>query len=230
MCPNQRQPTRAVGALPAPTLCLVTDRAARREAALEAAVVAAVEGGVDMVQLRKKDLPGRALLDVGQRLKQAIGGRALLIVNERVDVAQACDADGVQLGEDGLPVPVVRGLLGRGKLIGRSVHSVEAALQAEAEGADFLVVGTIFTTGSHPGAKPAGVELLGEVAQQVRVPFLGIGGITADNVPDVMGAGATGAALISAILSAPDPQQAAAHIKERMKLVAAGQAGGTHGS
>ena len=205
--------------LPTPTLCLVTDRAARREAALEAAVVAAVQGGVDMVQLRKKDLPGRALLEVGQRLKQAIDGRALLIINERVDVAQACDADGVQLGEDGLPVPVVRRLLGEGKLIGRSVHSVEAAMQAESEGADFLVVGTIFTTGSHPGAKPAGVELLGEVAQQVTVPFLGIGGITSDNVPEVMRAGASGAALISAILSAPDPQGAAAHIKRQMGVV-----------
>ncbi len=181
--------------------------------------MAAVQGGVDMVQLRKKDLPGRALLEVGQRLKQAIDGRALLIINERVDVAQACDADGVQLGEDGLPVPVVRRLLGAGKLIGRSVHSVEAAMQAESEGADFLVVGTIFTTGSHPGAKPAGVELLGEVAQQVTVPFLGIGGITSDNVPEVMRAGASGAALISAILSAPDPRGAAAHIKRQMGVV-----------
>jgi thiamine-phosphate pyrophosphorylase len=207
-----------MGGLPTPTLCLVTDRAARREAALEAAVVAAVQGGVDMVQLRKKDLPGRALLEVGQRLKQAIDGRALLIINERVDVAQACDADGVQLGEDGLPVPVVRRLLGEGKLIGRSVHSVEAAMQAESEGADFLIVGTIFTTGSHPGAKPAGVELLARVAQQIKVPFLGIGGITAENVSDVMRAGASGAALISAILSSPSPQESAADIKKRMTL------------
>ena len=88
-----------------------------------------------------------------------------------MDVAQACYADGVQLGEDGLPVPVVRRLLGEGKLIGRSIHSVEAAMQAESEGADFLVVGTIFTTGSHPSAKPAGVELLAEVALQVTIPF-----------------------------------------------------------
>ena len=196
---------------------------------MEAAVVAAVGGGVDMVQLRKKDLPGRALLAVGQRLKQAIDGRALLIVNERVDVAQACDADGVQLGEDGLPVPVVRRLLGEGKLIGRSVHSAEAALQAQSEGADFLVVGTIFSTGSHPGAKPAGVDLLAEVARQVKIPFLGIGGITSENVADVMRAGASGAALISAILSAPDPQEAATHIKERMK-VRARHVGAANGS
>ena len=202
--------------LPTPTLCLVTDRAARREAALEAAVVAAVQGGVDMVQLRKKDLPGRALLEVGQRLKQAIDGQALLIINERVDVAQACNADGVQLGEDGLPVSVVRRLLGKGKLIGRSVHSVEAAIQAQSEGAEFLVVGTIFTTGSHPGARPAGVGLLSEVARHASIPFLGIGGITAENVPGVIRAGASGAALISAILSAPDPKEAAAHIKKRM--------------
>ena len=186
-----------------------------------------------MVQLRKKDLPGRALLQVGQRLKQAIDGHALLIINERVDVAQACDADGVQLGEDGLPVPVVRRLLGKGKLIGRSVHSVEAAIQAQAEGADFLVVGTIFTTGSHPGAKPAGVGLLAEIAQQVRLPFLGIGGVTADNVPEVMEAGASGVALITAILNAPNPRQAAADIKERMGVSPAqvsASLGGSHGN
>lgn len=204
--------------LATPTLCLVTDRAARREAAMESAVVAAVQGGVDMVQLRKKDLPGRALLEVGQRLKQAISGKALLIINERVDVALACEADGVQLGEDGLPVAVVRRLLGDQRLIGRSVHSVEAALHAEAEGADFLVVGTIFTTGSHPGAQPAGVGLLSQAAQRVHIPLLGIGGITVHNIDQVMKAGASGAAVISAILAASSPQDAASQLKERIGL------------
>ena len=99
----------------------------------------------------------------------------------------------------------------------------------KARGPIFWLWAPIFSTGSHPGAKPAGVDLLAEVARQVKIPFLGIGGINSENVSDVMRAGASGAALISAILSAPDPQEAATHIKERMK-VRARHVGAANGS
>ena len=105
-----------------------------------------------MVQLRAKELPGGSLLNLASQLKRAIEGRALLLANERVDVASVAGADGVQLGEEALPVKAARTLLPVNAIVGRSVHSVPGAREAQSEGADFLLVGTMFATGSHPGA------------------------------------------------------------------------------
>lgn len=184
-------------------------------------VAAAVAGGVDMVQLREKDLPGGQLLQLAAALEEQIVGRARLMVNERVDVAAALPAAGVQLGEAALPVAAARRLLGNDALIGRSVHSVEGALQAVAEGADFLVAGTMYASRSHPGEKPAGPELLRQIAAVADIPVIGIGGITADNVGAVMQAGAAGAAVITNILAAPDPEQAAIRLKTAMRAARA---------
>ena len=140
-------------------------------------------------------------------------GRAALIVNERVDVAAAAVADGVQLGEEALPVTEARKLLPNGALIGRSVHSVEGAVRAEAAGADVLVVGTIFSTGSHPGVDPAGPGLMRETSFRCSVPLIGIGGINSNNLAEVMTAGASGVAVIRSILAAPDPLAAAEELK-----------------
>ena len=142
---------------------------------------------------------------------------AILLVNERADVAAACGADGVQLGEAAMPTVSVRPILPGGSIIGRSVHSVRAATQAEASGADFLLVGTMFATRSHPGEEPSGPGLLERIrAAGVGAPLLAIGGITADNVAQVMRAGADGAAVITAILASPDPERAASQIKSAM--------------
>ena len=201
-----------------PSLCLVTDRrlcgSDPRE--LEERVARAVRGGVNLVQLREKDLPGGRLLALAERLRKVTQSSALLFVNERVDVALACGADGVQLGEEGMPVEAARELTGGGLLIGRSVHSLEGAVAAESQGADFLVVGAIFPTGSHPQRKPSGPRLLAEIVQRVRLPLLGIGGIDETNVGEVMGAGVSGAAVINAIFSSEDPERAARGLKGAM--------------
>jgi thiamine-phosphate pyrophosphorylase len=202
--------------LPNPCLCLVTERRVAGEDDLVRRVARAVAGGVDLVQLREKDLPGGRLLELAQELKAALGDSALLVVNERVDVAVAAAAHGVQLGEDALPVAAARDLLGPRALIGRSVHSLEGAGQAASQGADFLVVGTMFATRTHPGATPAGPELLQSIADQCSVPLIGIGGITLDNVGRVMSAGAAGVAVITSILGAPDPEAAARQLKQAM--------------
>lgn len=203
--------------LPNPCLCLVTDRRVAGEDDLVQRVDRAVAGGVDLVQLREKDLPGGRLLKLAQELKEALGDSALLVVNERVDVAVASGAHGAQLGEDALPVAVARDLLGPQALIGRSVHSLEGARQAASQGADFLVVGTMYATRTHPGAEPAGPELLQSIANQCSVPLIGIGGITLDNVGRVMSAGAAGVAVITSILGAPDPEAAARQLKQAMQ-------------
>ena len=203
--------------LPEPCLCLVTDRKVVEEATLVPRVAEAVDGGVDMVQLREKDLAGGALLALAASLRDAIQGRAILVINDRADVALAVGAGGVQLGEDGLPVDAARRVLGPGSVIGRSVHSEEGASQAGAQGADFLVVGTMYATTSHPGAAPAGPGLVRRIRQRCPLPLIGIGGITRGNAGDVIRAGASGVAVISSILGSTEPGEAARQLKQALR-------------
>ena len=137
-------------------LCLVTDRRRSLGRPVEAVVEAAVKGGVDIVQLRERELPAASLLDLAVRLRSITAGRALLFVNDRVDVALAAGADGVQLGERSIPVEAARRACGDSLIVGRSVHSVEGAVEANRAGADLLVFGTVFATSSHPGVRPLG--------------------------------------------------------------------------
>lgn len=192
-----------------------------------------------MVQLREKDLPGGTLLELATSIKQAIAGRALLVINERADVALAVGADGVQLGEDALPLAEARKVVGLGTLIGRSVHSEGAAVQAGIGGADFLVVGTMYATRSHPGASPAGPPLMERIArsptlQAAPLPLIGIGGITAENAGWIIQAGGSGVAVITSLLASEDPAEEARKLKQAMlhrhgggpQLIAKGVSGG----
>ncbi len=171
-------------------------------------VALALCGGVNMVQLREKDLPSGKLMDTALTLRRLTKGRALLFINDRVDVAVASGADGVQLGEDAMPVASAR-KAGPGLLVSRSVHDVAGAVRAQRDGADMLVAGTIFPSGSHPGARPAGVELLERLRAEVSVPYIAIGGITERNAASAIAAGASGVAVIGAIARSEDPGRAA---------------------
>jgi len=199
----------------APVLCFVTDRHRCGGRTLVEVAEAAVQGGADMVQVRERDLPPQELLALARTLREITDGRALLFVNDRVDVAIAVVADGVQLGEDALPVEASREV-GPGLVVGRSVHSVDGAVEAESAGADLLIAGTVFATGSHLAGAPQGVDLLRRIGQRVNLPLLGIGGINAENAGSVIEAGASGAAVVTAISESPDPEAAARAIKEVM--------------
>jgi len=199
-----------------PLLCLVTDRRRCRGREIEDVVAAAVEGGAGMVQLRERDLPAGRLYGLARRLREITRGRALLLVNDRVDVALAAGADGVQLPEDGLGVEAARGTGGGRLLVGRSVHSVEGAIAAEAEGADLVLVGAIFETMSHANVEPQGADLLRQVSRRVDVPLLAIGGVTEENVDVVFESGASGAAVITAIAESDYPLEAARGLVRRM--------------
>ena len=219
-------PETATGAfsLPYPCLCLVTDRRVCPPDELPARAAAAAAGGVDLVQLRDKELPGGVLRDQVRRLRAALPPNVLLVVNERADVAVAGGADGVQLGEAALLPTEARLILGAAAVIGRSVHSVAGALAAQREGADFLVVGTMFATPSHPGEEPSGPGLLERIAAAgVSVPLIAIGGITRRNVGETLRAGAHGAAVITSILAADDPRAAAQGLKDAMAEAVAGR-------
>ena len=204
---------------PRPILCLITQRSYARERTLPALIEAAVNGGVNMVQLREKDLSQKDLLALAHQAREAIQDRALLLVNQQIEVALACDAGGVQLGEEAMSVESARERVGDQLLIGRSVHSVESAQEAEERGADFLVVGTVFPTATKPGVAPAGLDLLSRIAGAVTIPFLAIGGVNRGNVAQVMEYGSSGVAVISAILGAADPRQAAHDIIEEIRQV-----------
>lgn len=163
----------------------------------------AVASGVDAVHLREPDLPAGALYDLALTLRAVTRGSALLLVHDRLDVALAAGADGVQLGERGLPVAAARQVAGDRLLIGRSVHSAAGAAQAAAEGADLVLVGTIFASASHPDHSPGGVELIRAARSACTLPLIAIGGIDATNAAHALAAGADGVAVIRAILGAP---------------------------
>ncbi len=206
-----------------PAVYVVLDRTAARGRDLEEILVAAIAGGCRMVQLREKDWPSGRLLPLAQRLAQRCReADATFVVNDRVDLALACYADGVHLGQDDLPPRAARPLLRPGMILGRSTHSVEQALAAQDDGADYIAVGSMFPTGTKPDFQLVGPELVRSLRARVRVPLVGIGGITAANARLVAEAGADGVAVISAVCAAADPADAV------RSLLSAVRAGRTH--
>jgi thiamine-phosphate pyrophosphorylase len=187
---------------------LVSDRTVMNDGAVAEALIEAAGDCVTAVQLREKDLPAAELLDIARRLKGGLPELTLLIVNDRVDVALAAGAEGVQLGAGSLSVKEVR-RIAPDLLVGASIHSVDEAMRAEQDGADYLVVGTMFASRSHPGKEPEGLGLMREIRARTRLPLIGIGGITTANAASVMAAGADGVAVITEILAAKDPADAA---------------------
>lgn len=174
-------------------------------------VEAAIAGGIDAVQLREKHATARRRYEFGRELRRLTADADVdLIVNDRIDLAAAVDADGVHLGAEDLPIQVARELLGDA-VVGRSVSSVEAARRAEANGADYLGVGAVFaTTSKDVPDEESGIGLgtVEAIAEAVDLPLVGIGGITAGNAAEVVAAGASGVAVISAITGADDPEVA----------------------
>jgi thiamine-phosphate pyrophosphorylase len=190
---------------------LISDR--RRVESLERAIAAAVSGGVTMVQIREKDLPARELLELTRRVADVVAGRAQLLVNGRADVAFAVEGCGLHLPADGLTIEVARRVLGGERLVGRSVHSVAEAAALQAQDVDYLELGTIFPSASHPGGPTVGLDVLREAAS-LSLSVLAVGGITAHEAGAVIEAGAAGVAVISEILGAEDPEAAAARLRE----------------
>jgi thiamine-phosphate diphosphorylase len=170
-------------------------------------VAEAVAAGVDIVQWRDKTSDKRETLDMAGAMRAA-AAHALLVVNGDAGLARACRADGLHLGEQGGAVADMRARMTDAALIGRSVHSVEAAAVAERTGADFLIAGTIFSSRSHPGLEPAGIDFLRKVCAAVTIPVIAIGGITPENAGDCLAAGAAGVAVLSPIMRAASPREA----------------------
>jgi thiamine-phosphate pyrophosphorylase len=189
-----------------PALVLVTDRHATGGRDLETVVVQALDAGLPAVQLREKDLPGRALFALAERLRVATRRTgALLFVNDRVDVARAVGADGVQLGASTLPVEVARTLLPGGALVGESTHTLDEVRETHA---DFVVFGPVYDTPSKRAYGPAQGDRVYDALAASPVPLIAIGGIEPATATPLLAAGVHGLAVIRAILGAPDPAAA----------------------
>jgi thiamine-phosphate diphosphorylase len=147
----------------------------------------AIRDGVDMIQIREKDLTGRELFELACKIRDiASGTHTRILINDRLDIALAAEIDGVHLPGNGLPAEKVRPFV---RVLGVSVHSVPEALQAERDSADFVVFGPVYDS---PGKTPVGLEPLRQVVEAVKIPVLAIGGITIENSAEVLKTGASG--------------------------------------
>lgn len=181
-------------------------------------VSAAIDGGVDIVQLREKDRPARERYRLGRELRELTAEAGVpLIVNDRVDIARAIDADGVHLGDADLPVDVARNQLGPDAIVGRSVSTPSEARAAAEAGADYLGAGTVFETSSKDTDPAIGIDGLAAVCAATDRPAVGIGGIDAENASRVVDAGAAGVAVISAITTAEDPRDATERLSSAVR-------------
>jgi thiamine-phosphate pyrophosphorylase len=193
------------------SLYLVTDsRQSRGRSNLEI-VQAAVRGGATVVQLREKDMATRLLLEEGRKIKEFLDNHhVLFLINDRVDVALALDADGVHLGKDDMPVPVARKLLGDDRIIGMSVEHPDEVESAVRSGADYLAASPIYTTATKPELETGlGLTGLAEIRKRTTLPVIAIGGMNWQTAADVIAAGADGVAVVSAIVAAENPKEAA---------------------
>ena len=176
----------------------------------------AIAGGADVIQLRDKTCGCPELCRVG-RVLRAITKKTgtLFIVNDRLDVALSCGADGVHLGQDDMRAGIARQIAPPGFIIGVSVGSVDEAVKAEQEGADYIAISPVFSTASKTDAGSGhGPGLIREIRQHVSVPVIAIGGVNRDNVNDIIRAGADGVAVISAVVGSPDITKAARELKK----------------
>lgn len=212
-----------------PALVFVTDcqRLSPDGPAIEDTVRQAVAGGVSIVQLREKALERPELLRLGARIRDAIGIGAMLFVNGDVEAARALEAEGIHIPSYGPTIRDVRRRLGGDIIVSLAAHSVDGARRAADEGADMIQIGTLFASRSHPDGRTLGLDALREACAAVApLPVIAIGGITADTAGEAIAAGAAGVAVISAIVDAHDPREAAAELRAAIAAVRPATAGG----
>ncbi len=179
----------------------------------------AIKGGADTIQFRQKTGATREMIEIVRQLKQlCLDSGVTLIVNDRVDVAIAAEADGVHLGQDDFPIRLARKLLGESRIIGGSAATLEEARKCLAEGADYIGFGPVYPTASKADADSVtGIRLLKQTVETIPLPIIAIGGLSVENTPEVMGAGAQGIAVISAVCCQEDPEQATRTLRQALQ-------------
>jgi thiamine-phosphate pyrophosphorylase len=202
-------------------LLLVTDRHQTNGRPLVPLLQRVLTAGVPAIQLRERDLSAKELVTLAREVQAMMGSRrSQLLINDRIDVALALEGVGVHLRSNSLPVSVARQLLGAERLLGISVHAVEEAVQVEAQGVDYIVLGPIYETPTKQMfGPPLGIQTLEKACRLVRIPIIGIGGVTAARVREMRCAGAFGVAVITAVLGAVNVESAARELLDAVTLL-----------
>lgn len=182
---------------------------------LEIAVEEAIKGGCTVVQLREKDISSFDFYSLAVRLKRICHDYKIpFIINDRVDIALAVDADGVHVGQSDLPANVVRSMIGPDKILGVSASTLEEAIEAKDQGADYLGVGAMFATDTKLDANLTSMETLAKIRERIDLPIVVIGGINEKTIPKFMGMKVDGFAVVSAIIAQPDIEVAAKRVRK----------------
>ena len=200
------------------TLYLVTDSSYHTEESFLKTVEQACAGGVTQVQLREKQRGGRAYLELAQKVKKIADAYGIpLIIDDRIVIALAADAAGVHVGQSDIPVEYARKLLGPDKIVGATAKTVEQARTAYAAGADYLGVGAMYPTTTKVVTVRTPPEMLTKIAEAVPIPMIAIGGLNSDNLDIIKGRPVAGIAVVSAIMKAENPKEAARQLKQRVE-------------
>ena len=200
------------------SLYLCTDRRLMTSPTIEASAESALRGGTTVIQLREKDCSSREFYELGLRVKKITERyNAPLIINDRVDIALAVGAAGVHVGQGDLPCKVVREMVGPDMIVGVSAATLEEAVRAEQDGADYLGVGAMYATATKTDTRPVSMEELLKIRAAVKIPIVVIGGINKQTLGNFKGTGVDGLAVVSAIVAQPDPEAAARELLRMWK-------------
>ncbi|MBR5543260.1 MAG: thiamine phosphate synthase [Oscillospiraceae bacterium] len=193
-----------------PTLYFITDSTGMNESEFFNIIAEALRGGVTLVQLREKEKSTRAYIDLAREVHRLTEKYNVpLIIDDRVDVAYAAEAEGVHLGAEDMPINTARKILGKDKIIGATAKTTEQAKKAETEGANYLGVGAIYPTTTKVKTVLTSIETLSRICREVKIPVNAIGGLDADNIGVLDGIGISGVCVVSAIMKAERPFEAA---------------------
>ena len=200
------------------SLYLCTDRRLMTSPTIEASVESALRGGTTVIQLREKDCSSREFYELGLRVKKITERyNAPLIINVRLDIALADGDAGVHVGQGDLPCKVVREIVGPDMIVGVSAATLEEAVRAEQDGADYLGVGAMYATATKTDTRPVSMEELLKIRAAVKIPIVVIGGINKQTLGNFKGTGVNGLAVVSAIVAQPDPEAAARELLRMWK-------------
>ncbi|GAB6154215.1 thiamine phosphate synthase [Desulfosporosinus burensis] len=200
------------------TLYLVTDRKLLGERDLAQSIELAIQGGVTLVQLREKSLSTKDFLQLAIKVKEITSRYQIpLIINDRLDIALAVDAEGLHVGQEDLPMLKARELFGPNRIIGVSASTLEEAILAQRQGADYLGVGAVFSTSTKTDAPEVSLGQLELIRKTVSIPVVAIGGINLTNLKRVMATGIEGVSVVSAILAEEDIRMASKQLKELIR-------------